>query len=67
MNCMIMKMKNAWPPTRGSSSGQNVFSRPSLLNTMYSGMTWTWIGSISVSSIITNQKRRPAKRSRAKP
>ena len=30
MNCMIMKMKNAWPPMRGSSSGQNVLSQPSL-------------------------------------
>ena len=67
MNCMIMKMKNACPPIRGSSSGQNVFSKPSLVNRMYSGITCTWIGSISVISIIMNQNLRPTNRRRAKP
>ncbi len=67
MNCMIMKMKNAVPPMRGRSSGQNVLIHPNWLKTMYCGMICTCTGSISVASMAANQKSLPLNWMRAKP
>ena len=55
MNWTIKKMKKASTAKNlGRISGTNVFTQPRLLNRMYCGTRTTWIGSMTVTSMIEN-------------
>src|SRR6476620_5959553 len=55
MNWTIKNTKNASVARNfGRISGTNVFTNPSLLKMMYCGTITTWIGSMTVTSMIEN-------------
>jgi hypothetical protein len=55
MYCVIRKTKKpSVAKNFGNTNGINVLSQFNLLNTIYCGISLTWIGSINVASIIAN-------------
>ena len=67
MNWTMRKTKNASAARNlPISSGTNVSTRPSRLNTMYCGMITTWNGSRSVPIMRAKKTLRPGKSIRAK-
>src|SRR3954447_4122012 len=55
MNCTMRNTKKASVAKNlGRISGTNVFTQPRLLNKMYCGTNTTWIGSMTVTSMIEN-------------
>ncbi len=67
MNCTIRKMKNASCARNfGTTSGRFVLIQSSWENKTYWGTISTWMGSISVASIMAKKTFLPRKFSRAK-